>query len=70
MNAIKIGEKIRKLRGSESRESFARKIGVSPSALSMYETGKRIPRDEIKLTIAEKTGKSVEDIFFSEIVHN
>lgn len=67
MDAIKIGNKIKKLRENLglSREDFSNKVGISLSALSMYENGQRIPRDEIKLKIARCTGESIEAIFFT-----
>lgn len=54
MNAEVIGEKIKNLREKNniSRENFANAVEISQSALSMYENGQRIPRDEVKLRIA------------------
>ena len=49
----------------ESREDVAKAIGVSISAISMYENGERIPRDYIKIKLAEHYGVSVQDIFFT-----
>lgn len=62
----KVSQRLVALRGDESRESVASSISISVSALAMYETGQRIPRDEIKLALAKHFGKSVEDIFFAE----
>ena len=44
--------------------AVAKAIGVSVSALAMYENGARIPRDETKRRIAEHYGRSVGEIFF------
>ena len=62
-----IGRKIKSLRENNnmSRETFCEEVGISLSALSMYETGQRIPRDEIKLKIARCLKTSIEDIFFT-----
>ena len=60
-----IGEKLRELRGSKTIEDVAKSIGVSPSALSMYENDNRIPRDEVKIRIAKYYKKSVQSIFFT-----
>lgn len=38
-------------------------IGISVSALTMYETGNRIPRDEIKVKLAHYYSTSVERLF-------
>lgn len=66
-NADIIGAKIKELREglSISRESFCETVGISLSALSMYETGQRIPRDEIKLKIARQLNTSIEALFFT-----
>lgn len=64
MDSEKIAKRLVTLRGKESRESVAEAIGVSVSALAMYETGARIPRDETKLRIAQHYGCTVQEIFF------
>mgnify|MGYP001771168417 CR=1 FL=1 len=64
MDSEKIAKRLVTLRGKESRESVAESIGVSVSALAMYETGARIPRDETKLRIAQHYGCTVQEIFF------
>jgi transcriptional regulator with XRE-family HTH domain len=63
---ILIGERLIALRGSKSREEVAKCVGTSVSAIQMYENGRRIPRDEIKVRLARFYGTSVEDIFFAE----
>lgn len=60
-----IGEKLRELRGTRTIEDVAKSLGVSPSALSMYENDNRIPRDEVKIRIAKYYKKSVQSIFFT-----
>lgn len=52
-------------RGTKSRAEVARAIGVSLSAITMYENGERMPRDEIKIRIAAYYGKSVQELFFT-----
>lgn len=64
MDAEAIAKKLTDLRGNESRARVAKDLGISVSALAMYETGARIPRDEIKKKIAQYYGVSVEEIFF------
>lgn len=64
MNAKKIAKRLIFLRGKTPREEVARAIGVSVSAMSMYENGERIPRDTIKIRIAEYYNKTVQEIFF------
>ena len=64
MDADKIAKRLVELRGDRSRAEIAQKIGVSVSAMQMYENGERIPRDETKKKIAELFGKTVQQIFF------
>ena len=59
----RIGEKLRELRGNRTINAISEAIGISPSALTMYEIGARMPRDEIKIRICNYYGVSVE-IFF------
>lgn len=65
MNAKVIGERLLQLRGKQKREDVAKAIGVSVSAMSMYENGERIPRDAIKIKLAAYYEKTVQEIFFS-----
>lgn len=60
-----ISERLVRLRGTKSQEEVAKATGISSSALSMYENGERVPRDEIKIRLAEYYGTSVEKIFFA-----
>ena len=64
-----IGEKIKVLRGDESQAKLAEAVGVSPSAISMFETDQRIPRDETKKALAKYFGVSVEELFFTDKVY-
>lgn len=66
MNAAQIGKKLKDLRESknETMDALAEALSVSQSAIAMYEAGNRIPRDEIKIRIAEHFGVPVESIFF------
>ena len=65
MNAVDIGKRLAKMRGDRSQEQVARDIGMSLSAYTKYERGERIPRDEIKIRLANYYGMSVQDIFFT-----
>lgn len=64
-----MGEKFIKLRGNRTQEEVSEALGISKSALSMYETGKRIPRDPVKMKLARYYKKSVPFIFFNEKDH-
>lgn len=65
MDEKKVAKRLRILRGERSRESVAKEIGISVSAISMYENGERIPRDDVKVRLASYYGKSVQEIFFT-----
>lgn len=71
MDAAQIGQKIKSLREekNETVEQLSSAMDVSASAITMYETGKRIPRDEIKIRIAEHFSVTVESIFFPNKQH-
>lgn len=70
MDRKAISEKLVELRGPETQDVAAHGIGISKSALSMYECGERIPRDEIKIKIAKYYGVTVGEIFFEEECHS
>lgn len=59
-------ETLRKARGAMSCKEAANKLGISVSALSMYESGKRAPRDELKVRMAKLYNTTVGHLFFGE----
>lgn len=65
MDPKQIRTRLVDLRGKRSQAEVAQAVGISPSALSMYEAGERIPRDEIKERLAEYYGTDVQSIFFA-----
>ena len=69
MDAKVIGERLRELRGEKSVAETAKALDISPSTWSMYENGERIPRDNIKLRIANYFRKPIHLIFFAEGTH-
>ena len=52
MNKKKIGNKLIALRGNKTKEQVCFELGISFSALNSYEAGVRVPKDEIKIKIA------------------
>ena len=58
------GAILKTLRGDRTIREVAGAIGISPSALAMYENEHRTPRDEVKVKLADFYKKSVQDIFF------
>ena len=65
MDSKAIGKRLIKLRGDRSRKEVSDALNISRSALSMYENGERIPRDEIKIRIAEYYDTSIEALFYA-----
>ena len=61
----RIGRKLRDLRGDKSCQEVADALELTRVAISQYERGERVPRDDIKVKIAEYYGQTVQDIFFS-----
>ncbi len=64
LNTKVIGNRLKDLRGTKTQLEIADAIGVTKMAISQYESGDRIPRDEIKIKLANYFDKSVEEIFF------
>lgn len=62
------GEILRKLRGNKTVEEVANAVGVSRSAIVMYESEERVPRDEIKIRLADYYKRTVQYIFFAKNV--
>ena len=65
MDNMKIAERLRKLRGDKSQREVADAVGVTAMAISLYESGERIPRDEIKIKLAKYYQTTVDAIFFN-----
>lgn len=64
MNAKRIGERLVVLRGNRTQSKVAEDVGISTSALAMYEKGERIPRDNIKIRLSEYYSQPITAIFF------
>lgn len=70
MDPIAIGARLRELRGDKTIATVSAELDISPSALTMYEVGARIPRDETKIRIAAYYGVSIESLFYSTKCHD
>lgn len=60
-----IGERLRNLRGKKKADEVSKAVGISNSALCMYERGERVPRDEVKVRLAQYYGQSIEALFYA-----
>lgn len=67
---MNIAERLVKARGGQKREEVAAAIGVSLSAIAMYENGERVPRDETKIKLADYYKTTVQQLFFDRDCHN
>ena len=66
MDAKRIGQKLRELRGVfRTQEEVATAVGIDRAMLSRYENGQQIPSDEVKLALAQYYGQTVGSIFFA-----
>lgn len=67
MDNIKIANKLKDLRvlKNKTQHEVAGDLGISRSAIDNYERGIRVPRDEIKVKLANYYGVGVESIFFN-----
>lgn len=64
MNYERVAKNLMNLRNGKSREEVAKAVGISVSTLQMYENGQRVPRDNIKIKLANFYGVTVQTIFF------
>lgn len=60
-----IGERLKKLRGDKTIRQVASDIGISYSALCMYETSQRTPRPPVMVKLANYYNTTVEALFFA-----
>lgn len=61
-----VAERLVVARGDRKREEVAAAVGVSLSAIAMYESGGRVPRDETKIKLADYYHTTVQELFFNQ----
>lgn len=61
---MSIAERLREARGETPRATVAEAVGITVSAISMYENGDRVPRDEVKVKLAKFYNRPVQELFF------
>ena len=62
-NSAKFCDALVALRGSESQASFARKLNMNRSTLSLLENGKQIPTLDVLSRVCSMSETSTEDYF-------
>lgn len=65
MDKTRIGKKLRELRGEKSQREVAEAVGTTAMAISLYESGERVPRDEIKIRLARYFDTTVDALFYA-----
>lgn len=65
IDVTEIGRRLRALRGDRTIEKVSVDTGLGVSALTMYELGKRMPRDEAKIVLARYYNVTVDELFFN-----
>lgn len=68
-NYIKDNLKTLRERKGLTQTAVAKALGVGTTTYHAWESGQNIPRDEMKVKIAEFYGLSVGYIFFKPIAH-
>ena len=64
MARTEVAKKLVHLRGDRSQQEVAEAVGITQAALSMYEQGERVPRDDVKIKLASYYGTDVGALFF------
>ena len=59
-----LGITLKKIRGKKTITEMGYALGVSASAVSSYECGKKRPSDKVKVEYAKQSGKTVQELFY------
>lgn len=72
MEGNSIGARLKELRKAKGKTiaEVAKAVEISESALSMYECDQRVPRDNIKVALADYYNKPIGKIFFVKNAHS
>lgn len=67
LDSKKISEKLGNLRLKKnvSQSQVAESLGITKAAVNQYESGQRIPSDEVKIKLSNYYGVSVQDLFYT-----
>ena len=67
MDRKAMAEKLKTLRkgSGKTQAEMAKILNISNSAYNQYEQGLKVPRDDVKIRIAEYFNQTVQSIFFS-----
>ena len=59
-----MGRRLKKLRGNKRQSDVAKAVNITRNALANYESGIRIPRDDVNARLANYYNLPLESIFF------
>lgn len=62
-NAVKFRKDLVELRGKESQDTFAQKLGINRSTLSLYENGRQMPTIDILSRFCNLSGNKADEYF-------
>ena len=68
MGSATVNDRLKAARGDRTLREVAASIGITPSALSNYESGIRVPRDRIKVKLAGYYGVTIDSLFLKTIL--
>ena len=63
---MSFGEKLKELGVDRTQDFMAKEVGVTKSSWAMYERNERVPRDEVKIRIANYFHLTVGEIFYGQ----
>ena len=64
LSKLTIAERLVKARGKRTQREVAEKLGIGVSTIAMYETGQRVPKDEIKVKLSKLYGVPIQELFY------
>lgn len=62
MIALKVGLRLKELRGGQTQAEFAQGLGLSQAQYNRYETGKRLLPDRLIVAVAARYGIAPEQV--------
>lgn len=65
MDTSKMAARLKELRGKKTQAKVCEEMQIPQSTYAMYEAGRRVPSDEMKIKIARYYKRSVQSIFFT-----
>lgn len=54
-----------RLKKNVSQTQVAESLGIKKAAISQYESGQRIPSDEVKIKLSNYYGVTVQNLFYT-----